>query len=668
MIHRRLSTILHTLLVCQLLTACGGGGGGGGSSDPLPPAVSYSLSGRAQKGPLAVGSSIAVNELDGALSPTGRSFAVQTSNDLGAFTVTSGIQTSRVEIVGDGFYMDELTGQLASTRVVIRAIADLSVNAAPTVNLLTSLQAQRLRRLVAQGQSFTAADTQSRNEVLAFFGISAARVGGLSNLYSMQINGSTDADAVLLATSAIVSKMAANAALANSTSAPAELSNYISTMAAQIAEGGTVTSAAIAVARDAASAQINLAAVRTNVQTYYANRGVTLIAPRFEEWVDKSASRELPHRHVAVSGLTFTAVAAAEPGQPVTSNSVTIAGLGAGILTPALASEGVTLVKNGAAAGAATVLRDGDTLAVRLTARGFGQASPTAQVNVGSSSANWSVTARPLGGSVDGLTGSGLQLLLGDSVAVAVQPGANSFAFDNAIGIGGSYNVSLYRQPVGQYCAVAGGSGVVGTGVANIRVACVASGAVSLVKVSGDGQTVAQHIQIGEALAVAVAGGLGQPLVDADVVFRPVQGNAFQPKTVKTGPDGHAAWGGWLHVSGTHEVEATVAGISQPVKFSVTVTPTSHPYDGVYRCTYGTRTNSFPVKDGLIPTTGVWGGIGSNGQSGTLNEATGVVQVLQSSGLAGLVQFNGQITIDVRQVATVTGNFSPTTPWLCTRE
>lgn len=105
------------------------------------------------------------------LNPTGKVYNVQTTDDLGNFTVGSSIGAHLVEIVGDGFYMDELTGQLAASRIQLRAVADLSVDNTPTVNTLTSLQAQRLKTLITQGSTYAVASTQSQNEVLAAFGI-----------------------------------------------------------------------------------------------------------------------------------------------------------------------------------------------------------------------------------------------------------------------------------------------------------------------------------------------------------------------------------------------------------------------------------------------------------------------------------------------------------------
>src|SRR6516164_346440 len=97
------SAVSLTLLLVSLATGCGGGGGGSSGSSP---STGYSLSGRAQKGPLAVGSSITINEVGATLSPTGKVYDVQTSDALGDFSVSSSIGTQQVEIAAQGFYTD----------------------------------------------------------------------------------------------------------------------------------------------------------------------------------------------------------------------------------------------------------------------------------------------------------------------------------------------------------------------------------------------------------------------------------------------------------------------------------------------------------------------------------------------------------------------------------
>lgn len=81
-----------------------------------------------------------------------------------------------------------------------------------------------------------------------------------------------------------------------------------------------------------------------------------------------------------------------------------------------------------------------------------------------------------VGGTVSGLTGTGLvmQNNAGDNLAVAAD--ATSFAFATRVANGATYGVSVLAQPAGQTCTVQSGSGTVTANVANVAVVCVAAG------------------------------------------------------------------------------------------------------------------------------------------------------------------------------------------------
>ena len=418
-----------------------------------------------------------MNEQNASLSPTGKVYNVQTTDSLGNFSVASGVGTNLVEIVGNGFYVDDLTGLLSSAAIQLHGIADLNVNTSPTVNVLTSLQEPRLKTLISQGLTYAAAYAQSQSEVLSIFGIDAKKVNSLSMLYSMKFDGNTDADSVLVATSVVLSQMATDAASTNGTTQPAELSNYINTLAAQLASTGAVTSSTFATARNLAETEIKLSAVRSNLETYYAKNGLTIVAPKFEEWIDQSSSGILPQRLVAVTGLAFTDTTAASPGQLVTSDVVTIAGVGAGVVAPVAVMAGTTIIKNNAAvSGLYTEVQDGDTIAMRVTAPGYDITNPPSTISVGSSSAVWRVTSAPLGGPISGLTASGLVLQVNGADNISIAAGSTSFSFPVAMANGTAYNVSVLTQPHSnsqlQVCSVSNGSGIVGAAPSGISLVC----------------------------------------------------------------------------------------------------------------------------------------------------------------------------------------------------
>ncbi len=468
--------VISVGLCLAMLASCGGGGGGGAgaigsSSSPAP--VTYALSGRVQKGPFATGSQVSVNELNAGLNPTGITYSLQTSDALGNFALSTPTGSRQVEIVAQGFYLDELTGQLSAAPITLRALVDLASNAAPTVNALTTLQSPRLKVLVSQGSTFATAEAQSLREVLGLFGIDASRIVSLGTSSAMRIDGATDGDAVLLATSAILLQMAADAARANGTAAPAEFSNLVNALAAQLAGGAANPGASFLAARNVAQTALDAAAVAANLQSYYARNGLTVVAPKLAEWLDRSNSGVLPQRLVTVTGLTFAALAGAVPGQVVTSAPVTIAGAGSGVAVPVVASAGAAIVKNGVALpGALTSAQNGDILALRVMAPGYGlTVSPT--LTVGTSTARWDVVSRQLGGTISGLSSNGLSLQINGST-LAVPAGSTGFTYSGTLAVGAGFSVMVQAQPKPplQICSVSNGTGTVGAAAGAITVTC----------------------------------------------------------------------------------------------------------------------------------------------------------------------------------------------------
>jgi sugar lactone lactonase YvrE len=77
-----------------------------------------------------------------------------------------------------------------------------------------------------------------------------------------------------------------------------------------------------------------------------------------------------------------------------------------------------------------------------------------------------------VGGTISGLTGSGLTLATTGEPNLAVVAGATSFAFANTVASGTAYAVTVAQQPVGQKCTVTNGAGSVTSNVNNIIVTC----------------------------------------------------------------------------------------------------------------------------------------------------------------------------------------------------
>ncbi len=79
-----------------------------------------------------------------------------------------------------------------------------------------------------------------------------------------------------------------------------------------------------------------------------------------------------------------------------------------------------------------------------------------------------------IGGSVSGLTGSGLGLQDNGRDNLSVS-GDGTFTFATPAPGGGSYNVTVYQQPPNQICPIANGSGTANANVTTIQVNCTSS-------------------------------------------------------------------------------------------------------------------------------------------------------------------------------------------------
>jgi ABC-type molybdate transport system substrate-binding protein len=167
-----------------------------------------------------------------------------------------------------------------------------------------------------------------------------------------------------------------------------------------------------------------------------------------------------------------------------------------GVTVSGLASnESVVLRNNGAddltvsANGSfnfATQVASGQAFAVTVSTQ---PASPIKQTctptagsgTVGSQAVNVAVQCTTdtftIGGSISGLTGSGLVLRNNGGDNLSVAAGATSFTFSTQVASGGSYNVTVGTQPSGQTCTVTNGTGpVTNANITSVSVSCAAGG------------------------------------------------------------------------------------------------------------------------------------------------------------------------------------------------
>ena len=278
--------------------------GAGCDDDSVPPAAPadagtlFTVRGVAQKGPFKFGSAVTVQELESDLAPNGRTFITETSDDLGTFVLPSRLSAPLLEIIIDGYYYDEWWGTTPGgapaplERLPLRALfsaqgsADAGVLAV-NVNLLTHLQLPRQRALLAQGQTFEAADSQSRREILAAFRIPETAT---QSFLKLNIADAGDANAVLLAVSltllSLPSLVAANA------SSVFSVSEIVARARDDLKDGVLDNASLVAWISDTQRTQLVPQAdrIERQLRDYYGARGVTITVPPWRDFIDSNGN------------------------------------------------------------------------------------------------------------------------------------------------------------------------------------------------------------------------------------------------------------------------------------------------------------------------------------------------------------------------------------------
>lgn len=144
------------------------------SMNPVKKAL---LTGKVQKGPFVEGTSVYIFSLDENFKQTGTSFVTSIVDKKGSFEQKD-IQSPSpfVELVATGYYYNEVKGELSAAPLTLSAIADISSAEKVNINILTTLERERILYLVNNGSGFRDAQKQAHQEVLAIFGMQSSEI------------------------------------------------------------------------------------------------------------------------------------------------------------------------------------------------------------------------------------------------------------------------------------------------------------------------------------------------------------------------------------------------------------------------------------------------------------------------------------------------------------
>lgn len=162
----------------------------------------YNVSGKVEKGPFISGTTITIQPMDGNLQVIGSLYSSTIQDDLGNFSFGSKLfEAPYAELTANGYFFNEVKGDLSSGTLNLRALVDLSDETTVNVNVLTHLKYQRIQNLIAAGVEFEEANRQSQEELFTAFGLPQYAEKDASSFSIME---GTDESAALIAISSLL--------------------------------------------------------------------------------------------------------------------------------------------------------------------------------------------------------------------------------------------------------------------------------------------------------------------------------------------------------------------------------------------------------------------------------------------------------------------------------
>jgi len=237
------------------------------------------FNGYAQKGPFVNGSSITISELTASLDQTGKIYQTIIANNSGGFEQKNLELVSRyVELKSDGFYFNEISGQISVAPMTLYALADIEDINSVNVNVLTHLEKPRVEYLVKQERmSFAEAKKQAQQEVLAIFGFEPQA------MRSEELDLTVDAQ--LLAVSCILQGGLSTG----------DIMELMANINADIKEDGKLdnTDLGTKLRKNAVSIIFSFSTIRDNLTKKYTELGVSVDIPDFESYIQAFVSSDL---------------------------------------------------------------------------------------------------------------------------------------------------------------------------------------------------------------------------------------------------------------------------------------------------------------------------------------------------------------------------------------
>lgn len=172
------------------------------TEDSFTPKV-FNVMGKVEKGPMIRGSHVDMRTLDEYMTPTGSFYSATIDNNLGDFNYGAlKINSPYAQLTADGYFFNEIDGELSEGTIKLDAIVDLKDNSTINVNVLTHLKSKRIHHLITtKGMTFKEANAQAQKELLTKFGLQQYASKDASQF---SLTSGDDASGALIAISSLV--------------------------------------------------------------------------------------------------------------------------------------------------------------------------------------------------------------------------------------------------------------------------------------------------------------------------------------------------------------------------------------------------------------------------------------------------------------------------------
>lgn len=267
--------IASILFLVPFILACSKSGEDIPNVNEAKPIVKSMLTGKIEKGPFLTGSKITLYELDNELKQTGKNiFTTVTNNDNGDFIFDSKMElvSQFVELEISGFFFNEVSGSMSSAPITLNALADVSGKDKVNVNILTHLVYKRIKKLVSDGLSFSAAQKQAHKELLKVFYITKE----VKNSDDISLTDGSEDAAVLLAISAILLH----------DKSEAEFSEYIAKLSNDFAGDGIISDSTLVGQIHTGQKNVNAIVVMDNLKSHFSKRGKAIEIKNIRKFID----------------------------------------------------------------------------------------------------------------------------------------------------------------------------------------------------------------------------------------------------------------------------------------------------------------------------------------------------------------------------------------------